>query len=172
MNGAEGGFMQNILDMQDVALLAVERERNVEPSVMHPAESAVELDGRDVAAEKRTTRVLIVDDEPMIADSMAAILQREGFETLAMYGGQAALEASELFEPDVLMTDVVMPEMDGVATAMMMRRRFPKCRIVMFSGHTGATERLAHASGGKNAYLMLSKPMRPDDVITVLRSWL
>lgn len=166
--------MQTILDSQNTTLRASEHERSTEAGAMLPApEGAVGTQSGNVTnMQKRTMRVMIVDDEPMIADSMAAILQKEGFEALAMYGGQAALEASELFEPDVLMTDVVMPEMDGVATAMMMRRRFPKCRIVMFSGHSGATEKLAHVSGGKTAYLVLSKPMRPDDVITVLKRWL
>ena len=164
--------MQTISEPRNSALLVAEREPVTETTPAIAAEAIEIRPDSSTATEKHTMRVMVVDDEPIIADSMAFILQKEGFETLAMYGGQAALEASELFEPDVLMTDVMMPEMDGVATAMMMRRRFPKCRIVMFSGYSGATERLAHVSGGKDAYLMLKKPMRPDDVITVLKRWL
>ena len=166
--------MLHTADSKDLLLQAVDTPQE-SPSDFLPAaaEGSAEPAARHYSQKgQRAMRVMVVDDEPIIADTMATILQKEGFESIAMYGGQAALEASALFQPDVLMTDVMMPEMDGVATAMMMRGRFPKCRIVMFSGHSGATEQLAHVSGGKTAYLLLKKPMRPDDVITVLRGWL
>ena len=118
------------------------------------------------------TRILIADDEPNIANTLARILEREGFETMAVYGGEAAMEAAELFKPDVLLTDLMMPGVDGLTVAALLRRRFPKCRVVLFTGYMYMRDQLEHRSRYHPSYLLLGKPMHPTDLVMALRRWI
>ena len=117
-------------------------------------------------------RILIADDEPNIANTLAKILEREGFETMAVYGGEAAMEAAELFQPDVLLTDLMMPGVDGLTVAALLRRRFPKCRVVLFTGYIYMRDQLELRSRYHPSYLLLGKPMHPSDLVTALRRWM
>lgn len=79
-------------------------------------------------------RVLIVDDEPVIADSLAYALGDFGYEATAAYNGQEALKSAAVLKPDVLISDVVMPGMNGIEAGIQIRRMLPSCRIILLSG--------------------------------------
>jgi DNA-binding response OmpR family regulator len=79
-------------------------------------------------------RVLVVDDERNIADTLSQILQAQGFDSRAAYDGSAALIAAQTFAPEVLITDVVMPGLSGWDVAMEYSRLLPDCRVILFSG--------------------------------------
>src|SRR5271167_3769793 len=74
--------------------------------------------------------VLIVDDEPVIADTLAAILGQAGFTAMVAYDGWAALEVAQIVPPDLMLTDVVMPGMSGVDLAIAVRQALPKCKVL------------------------------------------
>ena len=67
-------------------------------------------------------RVLIVDDEPVIADSLAYALSDFGYDATAVYDGQEALKSAAALNPDVLISDVVMPGMNGIEAGIQIRR--------------------------------------------------
>jgi CheY-like chemotaxis protein len=73
-----------------------------------------------------TKRIFVVDDERIIADSLATILNSSGYETSAFYDAESALLACELGNPDCLITDVVMPGMSGIDLAVEIKDRFPR----------------------------------------------
>ncbi len=79
-------------------------------------------------------RILVVDDEHVLADLLAHILNETGFFATAVYGGFAALRISERFGPDVVVTDVDMPDINGVQAAVEIKKRDPLCGVILVSG--------------------------------------
>ena len=64
------------------------------------------------------SKVLVADDEQVIANTLAIILNQAGFEARAVYSGEKAIEALDSFEPDMLISDVIMPGMTGIEAAI------------------------------------------------------
>ena len=115
------------------------------------------------------SRVLIVDDEEVIANTLAMILNRAGFEACAVYSGESALETAPAFEPDVLISDIIMPGITGIETAIQLRTRFPACRVLLFSGQ--ATSNILEKTRAKGyEFEVLTKPVHPSDLLACLRA--
>ena len=70
-------------------------------------------------------KIIVVDDEPIIADTLANILIGEGHNALAFSRGEPAIRLAEVMQPDLLVTDVMMPGMDGIETAKAILIRYP-----------------------------------------------
>src|SRR4051794_36129328 len=77
---------------------------------------------------------LVVDDEHLIADTLVAILRAKGFAPFAAYDAETALEMSRVVFPELLISDVVMPGMNGIDLAVKLTRELPDCRVLLFSG--------------------------------------
>ena len=114
-------------------------------------------------------KVLVVDDERIIADSVAAILNRSGFDAVARYDGMSALEYLKQECPDILLSDVVMPELNGVQVAKAANSKCPGTRIVLISGNAATPNLLEHASPGGHPYELLAKPIHPTQLIQILK---
>ncbi len=80
-------------------------------------------------------RILVVDDEQPVRETVRLLLKREGFRVVAAEGGLAALEAIEVFTFDMVIVDVVMPGMDGIETIKILRRDAAEVPIIVMSGH-------------------------------------
>lgn len=106
-------------------------------------------------------RVLIVDDECVIADTLALILNKSGFETRAVYSGETALEAAIALRPNVLISDVMMHGMNGIDAAIRISAHLPSCRIILFSGNATTTNLLRDAEAHGHHFEMLAKPIHP-----------
>ena len=79
-------------------------------------------------------KVLVVDDERVIADTLAMILNQSGFEARAVYSGEKAVELAASFAPDMLITDVIMADLNGIDAAIMIRALLPSIKIPACSG--------------------------------------
>src|SRR6476469_5915128 len=79
-------------------------------------------------------RLLVVDDEPIILQTMAAILEGEGFAVRVAEDGFAALKTLREMPPDVIISDLRMPNMSGFEFLAIMRRRFPHIPVIAISG--------------------------------------
>ena len=110
-------------------------------------------------------RVLVVDDERIITDTLAAILRNAGYETDAAYDAMSALSQCESFRPELVISDVVMPEMSGVELAIEIRKRYPNCRVLLFSGQAGAFDLLEDARLRGHDFELLAKPIHPADLL-------
>ena len=115
-------------------------------------------------------KVLIADDERVIADTLAMILNKEGFEARAVYSGVKALEMAPAFQPDILISDVIMAELDGVEAAIRMRALLPGIRVFLLSGQAAAAEMVEQAHAGDYGFEVLIKPFHPKDLINKLRA--
>ena len=109
--------------------------------------------------------VLVVDDESIIADTLAEILTRSGYCGVAAYDGDSALETALLKPPEMLITDVVLPGMSGIELAITLRRVFPECRVILFSGQASTADLLAAAREQGHHFTLLSKPLHPQDLL-------
>lgn len=109
--------------------------------------------------------VLVVDDESAIADTLAEILTRSGYAARATYDASAALEIALLSPPELLVTDVVLPGMSGIELAITIRRIFPDCKILLFSGQASTEDLLAAARRDGHQFTLLSKPLHPLDLL-------
>lgn len=108
--------------------------------------------------------VLVVDDEPLVAETLSLILSGAGFAATAVHSGAAALQFAHSIEPAFLLTDVHMPGIDGVQLALRFTDTFPRCKVLLFSGTaTAADLAVAHKAGVQ--FPMLSKPVHPTEII-------
>lgn len=113
-------------------------------------------------------KVLIADDEKLIADTLALILNQGGFEARAVYTCQKALEIAPSFQPDVLISDVLMADSNGVDAAIEMRALLPDMRVFLLSGQTATGEMIAQSKAGDLGFEVLVKPVHPQDLIRKL----
>lgn len=114
-------------------------------------------------------RVLVVDDETSIADTTATILSMSGYEATAAYDGNDALEAALLSPPHLVITDVVLPGMNGIELAITLQRVFPDCRIILFSGQASTVDLLAAAGSAARRFTLLSKPVAPEHLLATVK---
>lgn len=114
-------------------------------------------------------RILIVDDESVIADSLATIFRANGFEARAVYSGERAVELAPAFEPDVLISDVIMRGMTGIEVAVHVREHFPACRVLLFSGQAATSDLITAIDTKGYRFDMLSKPVHPDILLEYLK---
>ena len=115
--------------------------------------------------EKDQPVVLIVDDERVIADTLSIILSRSGFSTMTAYDGESALEHARTVHPDVLISDVVMPEMTGVELAIAVTETVPGCKVLLFSGQAATVDLLEKARHRGHDFTILTKPVHPTDML-------
>jgi CheY-like chemotaxis protein len=117
----------------------------------------------------RKRRVLVVDDEQVIADTLAKILDLNGYEATPVYTGTAAVESARSLQPDLIISDVIMPDMDGIQAAIRIRSFLPDCKILLFSGQAATADLLENARAQGHEFEILGKPVHPSDLLAKLR---
>jgi len=108
--------------------------------------------------------VLVVDDEPLVAETLALILSGAGFAARAVNSAYEALDLAYTVRPAFLLTDVHMPGMSGVELALMFRTGFPDCKVLLFSGRATAQDMMPAVAAGVE-FPMLAKPVHPTQII-------
>jgi CheY-like chemotaxis protein len=119
----------------------------------------------------QSPRVLVVDDERLLANTTAAILRGAGFTTRTAYDGWEALDAIQSFQPQYILTDVVMPRMNGVQLAITVSKMFPTIKVLLFSGQVGISEILEESHQSGYEFPLLAKPVHPLKLIECLKSF-
>lgn len=114
-------------------------------------------------------RVLVVDDERVIADTLAMILNQSGFEARAVYSGEGSLELAATFRPDMLISDVIMADLNGIDAAIRIRELLPGIKVLLFSGQAATADLLDNARKKGYEFEILAKPVHPQDLLNKLR---
>ena len=120
--------------------------------------------------QEQRQRILIVDDHRLIADTLREIMQNSGFEARVAYDGRSALEIASRFRPDWLLSDVLMPRMNGVDLAIAMRKMYPDAKILLFSGQAGISEILLAGHRQGFEFELIAKPIHPLKLIERLKA--
>jgi DNA-binding response OmpR family regulator len=115
-------------------------------------------------------RVLVVDDDAAVRSTLAQLLERTGFEVMEAANGKVAMRQISRESADLVVIDMLMPEMEGAETIFALRRFFPGVRIIAVSGgglcSAEAHLQIARALGSDK---ILSKPLIPDEFLNAVR---
>jgi DNA-binding NtrC family response regulator len=111
--------------------------------------------------------ILVVDDDAAVLLTTARLLQRAGFDTLEIGTPAEALELIATESVDVLLSDVVMPDMNGLELAAAVRERHPEIEVVLMSGFT-PTALMRHKLTGDGAPAILQKPVARDELVAAV----
>ncbi len=119
----------------------------------------------------RRPKVFVVDDDRVIADTLAIILRQTGYDAYPFYEAKPALETGRFVVPDLLLTDVVMPDLDGIELACRMTDRCPACKVLLFSGHATTASLLEDERAAGRSFEVLHKPLHPNDLLAKIRAF-
>src|SRR5246127_1670764 len=119
-------------------------------------------------AEGDRERVLVVDDDPPLQRMLARSLAAEGFEVTVAGDGGAALAAAERFAPDVIVLDIGLPALDGLAVCRRLRGKGLPTPILMLTARDAVSDRVAGLEAGADDYLV--KPFAMQELVARLRA--
>jgi DNA-binding NtrC family response regulator len=120
-------------------------------------------------ADKQTKYIFVVDDEKIIAQTVAAIMRQAGFRADSFHSAAEAIDAASIEPPDLMITDVVMPGMSGIDLAILFEERWPRCKTLLFSGQAVTADLLETARKSGHQFDVLPKPVHPSDLLAKLR---
>lgn len=125
---------------------------------------AVQSHGRPVCEPAR--RIVVIDDERIIADTLTLILRRHGYDAKAHYRGESAIASIEAFRPQIVLSDICLPGLDGIETAVKIKELQPRCRIILF---TATPERHEIRNRiNELGFEFLQRPLHPSEILRVL----
>jgi len=122
-----------------------------------------------MSVELSNNRVFVVDDEKVIAETLAIILTKSGFNAISFTNPLHALEDAKRESPSLLISDVMMPEMSGIDLAIQIKRLCPKCKILLFSGQAATTDLIEQARQQGHTFELLAKPVHPTDLLESIK---
>lgn len=111
--------------------------------------------------QKATRRILIVDDERSIADTLALIFRSQHYEARTAYSAENAIETLSEWRPDLAILDVILPEMSGIDLAIVIKANYSSCHVLLFSGHANTALLLEEAGRKGHQFEVLAKPVHP-----------
>lgn len=128
-----------------------------------PIDEALKSPPHDKAVRRPV--LLIVDDEELIVSTLSTILFRAGFTVLTAFDGPSALEIARVIPPDLLITDVAMPGMNGVELAVSVTCMIHDCKAILFSAHAQPYD-LEEARKAGFDFPLLNKPVHPQVMLS------
>ena len=110
--------------------------------------------------------VLIVDDERLIADTLALVLNKHDFEAVPCYSADDAITILKTFRPDFLISDVVLNQnSNGIDLAMAAQQLVPSCKVILISGNAATADLLERAGLSGYSFTCLAKPIHPSELL-------
>jgi CheY-like chemotaxis protein len=121
-------------------------------------------------AKRTPAQVLVIEDDTVVADTLAMVLKKDGFETTTAYSGEAGVKLAGSREFEFLVAGVVMPHMNGIEAAIEIREMLPKCKVLLVSGDNEAGDLLQEAETRGYQFDLLALPVHPLVLFQTLRS--
>lgn len=117
--------------------------------------------------------ILVVDDEAQIRAMLKQTLEKEGHEVFTAANGVEALKLTQENTIDLVITDIIMPEKEGIETILELKRTFPTIQIIAISGG-GRIDPMTHLKMAKNlgARYVFKKPVKRDELLSAVRDLL
>jgi len=119
-------------------------------------------------------RALVIDDDPQICRVVSRILTDAGFEVFEAAEGREGLKQMLTFPPDVILTDIIMPEMEGIEFIRNVRRILPKVKVIAMSGGGKASKSdlVLYMAKSLGADAVLKKPFGAEELVDAVRALL
>ena len=115
-------------------------------------------------------RVFVVDDDAEVAVTLSAILRINGFDSESFTDPVEALASALVRPPDLLLSDVVMPQLSGIDLAMQVKSLCPGCKVMLFSGHVETLDFQRDANRLGDNFHIMPKPVNPSDLLGAIRA--
>jgi DNA-binding response OmpR family regulator len=109
--------------------------------------------------------VLIVDDEQPVADTLSLVFQSKGYSVTVAYNAESALVLSQTLPPDIVISDIMLPGMNGIQFAILMHETYPNCRVILLSGHPATADVIVDAEAHGHIFELLPKPYHPSELL-------
>jgi CheY-like chemotaxis protein len=125
-----------------------------------------------MSANPAHRKILVVDDEAAVADSLQLIFSIRGYEARVAYSAEQAIEVLSEWEPHLALLDVMLPQMNGIELAGILKGNYPSCRILLISGHPGTSDLLSDADAHGSSFEILAKPLHPKFILDIVSNLL
>lgn len=113
-------------------------------------------------------RILVVDDEVTVAETLEMIFRGCGYEARSAFSAEQAIEILAEWQPDLVITDVMLPQMNGIDFGCVVKANYPDCQVLLVSGHPGTSELLESAWQKGNHFEILAKPLHPAMMLEIV----
>ena len=120
--------------------------------------------------EAKRLRIFVVDDEPVIAFTLATILESSGYTARSFSDPLEALRAAETNCPDYLISDVVMPNLNGIDLGIQFKAIYPDVKVLLFSGVLSSAHLRDDARRKGHDFDILSKPVHPNQLLAAIEN--
>jgi DNA-binding NtrC family response regulator len=120
--------------------------------------------------DSKRLRIFVVDDEPIIGFTLSAILESAGYTARSFSDPLDALRAAETNCPDYLISDVVMPQLNGIDLGIQFKAIYPNVRVLLFSGVPASFHLREDAEGKGHEFDILEKPIHPKALLAALKT--
>jgi CheY-like chemotaxis protein len=117
----------------------------------------------------KKAKVLVIDDDRAVADTLVMVLKYSGYDAVAVYSGEEGLELARQAAYDHLVTDVMMEPMNGIQASLAIRAICPGCKVLLMSGNERTSQLLAEAERQGHEFDILAKPVHPSLILDRLR---
>jgi len=140
------------------------------PQTAHGATAPDTAARGDVRADGSPVRVLVVDDEPSLAELLASVLRYEGWDIRTAADGLSAVRTAREFEPDAIVLDIMLPDFDGLEVLRRVRAILPHVCVLFLTARDSVQDRVAGITSGGDDYV--TKPVSIEEVLARLRGLL
>ena len=120
--------------------------------------------------ELKKTRVLVVDNEQIIADTLALILRQNGLDATVAYSGEEAVEKALILQPEIVLSDIIMGPMNGLEAAILICEALPECKVLLFSGQPATAELLKEERFNGRGFEVMPKPVHPTVILDEIKA--
>lgn len=117
-------------------------------------------------------RILIVEDEKVVADTLGTILSSNGYDTRVAYSAEAAMQIVSQWVPHLAILDVMLPKMNGIELAVSLIECFAGCHVLLFSGQPSVEGLMQKAKSEGHEFTILAKPIHPTVMLDTISSLL
>jgi DNA-binding response OmpR family regulator len=117
-------------------------------------------------------KILIVEDEKVVADTLGQILSAQGYETRVAYSAEDGLKIISQWSPNLAVLDVMLPKMNGIEFAVLLKENFAGCHILLFSGQPSVEALMQKARNEGHQFEILAKPVHPTVMLNAISTLL
>jgi CheY-like chemotaxis protein len=135
-------------------------------------DSGKSISSKQMPAISRNRRILIVDDEVNVAQTLELVFRGCGYEARSALSAEQAIEMIATWQPDLAILDVMLPKMNGIEFGGVLKANYPECQVLLASGHPGTSELLEMAWRKGNHFEILAKPLHPAVILELVANML